>query len=214
MYLCVQLGISAYGLDGDNVRHGLCKNLGFTESDRAENVRRVAEVAKILADTGMITLASFISPFRQDRHEARRIHEQNNLKFFEIHVNTSLDICERRDPKQLYKKARSGMLKGFTGIDSVYETPEQPDLVLHAGTETKSQCIQKVLEFLYESRILPEKAMHQLCGPLVRELFVGGSEEDTCKQRLLSVASTNACVIALNEVDLQWTQVQIRFLKN
>ena len=118
----IQLGVPAYGLDGDNVRHGLCKNLGFSKHDRSENIRRVAEVSKLFAGMGVVSLVSFISPYRHDRDEARRIHEEENIPFLEVYVNTPLDVCESRDPKglllalfifidlipDLYKKARAG----------------------------------------------------------------------------------------------------------
>lgn len=105
--LLIQLGIPAYGLDGDNVRHGLCKNLGFSDDDRTENIRRVAEVSKLFADAGFVTLASFISPFRRDRDSARRTHEEGNLQFFEIYVSTNLETCESRDPKRKIKRSLS-----------------------------------------------------------------------------------------------------------
>ncbi|KAI6234592.1 Bifunctional 3'-phosphoadenosine 5'-phosphosulfate synthase [Aphelenchoides fujianensis] len=190
-------GIPAYGLDGDNVRHGLCKNLGFSQEERTENIRRVAEVSKLFADMGVITLASFISPFRRDREEARRVHEKDGLDFFEIHVSTPLEVCEARDPKKLYKKARSGEIAGFTGIDSVYEAPECPDLVLNASEESEAEC------FLYKKNILPEEAMHELCGPPVRELFV----TDEQKRAEVAARAADAPAVDLTLVDLQWLQV-------
>lgn len=117
----VDLGIPAYGLDGDNVRSGLNCNLGFSKEDRKENIRRVAEVAKLFADSGQICLCSFVSPFEEDRQMAREIHRQSKLTFFEVFVDTPLDVCEARDTKGLYKKAREGTIKGFTGIDQLYE---------------------------------------------------------------------------------------------
>uniref|UniRef100_A0A915CUL3 Adenylyl-sulfate kinase n=1 Tax=Ditylenchus dipsaci TaxID=166011 RepID=A0A915CUL3_9BILA len=179
----IHLGLPAYGLDGDNVRHGLCKNLGFKKDDRAENIRRVAEVSSYLQTWG-------------------KIHESDGLKFFEIHVNTPLHVCEERDTKKLYKKARAGELKGFTGIDSVYEIPEKPDLVLNCGSDTEAHCVQKVLQFLYDNNVLPEKAMHQLCGQPVHELFVS-PEEAATKSGHLEVTPS----IELTLVDLQWLQV-------
>ena len=116
----VSRGIPAYGLDGDNIRTGLNKNLGFAQEDREENIRRVAEVGKLFADSGVIALCSFVSPFRKDRELARELHEKAGLKFFEIYVNTSLEECEKRDVKGLYKKARAGIIKGnifcFTNV--------------------------------------------------------------------------------------------------
>jgi 3'-phosphoadenosine 5'-phosphosulfate synthase len=191
----IQLGIPSYGLDGDNVRHGLCKNLGFKSEDRSENIRRVAEVAKLFADAGVITLASFISPFQLDRDEARKIHESEGIAFFEIYVNTSIEVCERRDPKSLYKKARVGQIKGFTGIDSAYEVPTAPDLVLQAGEESEMTSLNKVLHFLYEHNVLSDRAMRQLCGQPIRELFTVEAEV------------VDAPEVQLTLVDLQWLQV-------
>jgi len=198
----IQLGIPCYGLDGDNVRHGLCKNLGFKNEERSENIRRVAEVSKLFADMGVITLASFISPFRSDREEARRIHEHDGINFLEIYVNTPLAVCEARDPKKLYKKARAGELRGFTGIDSEYEAPLNADLILNAGTETEAESIQRVLQFLYEKGILPETAMYQLCGQPVRQLFVIDEDEKLA----IIEESQGAPEIELSLVDLQWLQ--------
>lgn len=119
-----ECGKLAYTLDGDNVRHGLCKDLGFSAEDRSENIRRVAEVARLMNDAGLIVITSFISPFREDREQARRIIGE--ARFREIHLSTDLSICEQRDPKGLYKKARAGTLPEFTGISSPYEPPLQP----------------------------------------------------------------------------------------
>lgn len=120
----------AYLLDGDNVRHGLNADLGFSDADRAENVRRVGEVARLLADAGVVALVPVISPFRAGRASARMAHEEAELRFIEVFVDTPLEECERRDPKGLYVRARKGELTGMTGIDSPYEPPERPDLVL------------------------------------------------------------------------------------
>ncbi|MCR9255701.1 MAG: sulfate adenylyltransferase subunit CysN [Alphaproteobacteria bacterium] len=139
-------GKHTYLLDGDNVRHGLNKDLGFTDRDRVENIRRVAEVGRLMVDAGLITLVSFISPFRSEREMARALMDEG--EFVEIHVDTPLEICERRDPKGLYKKARSGKLKNFTGIDSDYEPPENPELVLKAGEKSVDQLVDQILEYL------------------------------------------------------------------
>jgi bifunctional enzyme CysN/CysC len=128
----IEAGIPAYRLDGDNLRHGLNANLGFSPEDRAENVRRTAEAAKLLADCGVIAIASLVSPYAEDRANARRIHDEAGIDFAEIFVDTSIEECERRDPKGLYAKARAGEITGFTGVDAPYEAPEQPDLVLGA----------------------------------------------------------------------------------
>ncbi|KRZ07379.1 Bifunctional 3'-phosphoadenosine 5'-phosphosulfate synthase 2 [Trichinella zimbabwensis] len=172
--LC-SVGLPAYGLDGDNMRHGICKNLGFSEEDREENIRRVAEVAKLFADLGIIALASFISPFERDRRRARKIHEDSGLIFIECFIDTPLEVCERRDPKGLYEKARVGKILDFTGIDSAYEVPENPELILHAAEETVIQCVQRVLQYLHERGIFPDEALMRL-GAKVRELFVDESE--------------------------------------
>ena len=139
-------GKRTYLLDGDNVRHGLNKDLGFTDEDRVENVRRVAEVGKLMVDAGLIVLASFISPFRSERDMARGLFEDG--EFVEIFVDTPLEICESRDPKGLYKKARSGELKNFTGIDSAYEAPEAPELVLKSGETDADQLADDIIVYL------------------------------------------------------------------
>ena len=139
-------GKRTYLLDGDNVRHGLNKDLGFTDEDRVENVRRVAEVGKLMVDAGLIVLASFISPFRSERDMARGLLEDG--EFVEIFVDTPLEICESRDPKGLYKKARSGELKNFTGIDSAYEAPEAPELVLKSGETDADQLADDIIVYL------------------------------------------------------------------
>lgn len=145
---------AAYVLDGDNIRHGLNKNLGFSAADREENIRRIGEVAKLFADAGLITIASFISPYAKDRDNARAVHEKAGLAFIECHVNTPIEICEKRDPKGLYKKARAGELKGFTGIDDPYEAPTKPELVLKAGEKELADCVADVLNFLEERGLL------------------------------------------------------------
>lgn len=145
---------AAYVLDGDNVRFGLNKNLGFSAEDRAENIRRIGEVAKLFADAGIITIASFISPYQRDRDEVRATHAAGNLSFIECHVNTPIEICEQRDPKGLYKKARAGEIKGFTGIDDPYEAPPSPELVLAAGQKSVEECVAEVLGYLEENGFL------------------------------------------------------------
>src|SRR5262245_58333462 len=126
----LELGRPAYVLDGDNLRHGLNADLGFTAADRAENVRRVGEVSRLLADAGLVVLAPVISPYRADRDRVRRAHGVAGLPFVEVFVDTPLELCERRDPKGLYRKARAGELTGMTGIDDPYEPPQQPEVVL------------------------------------------------------------------------------------
>uniref|UniRef100_A0AAQ4P516 3'-phosphoadenosine 5'-phosphosulfate synthase 2a n=1 Tax=Gasterosteus aculeatus aculeatus TaxID=481459 RepID=A0AAQ4P516_GASAC len=146
----VSHAIPCYSLDGDNIRHGLNKNLGFSAVDREENIRRIAEVAKLFADAGLVCVTSFISPFGKDRDEARKIHASAGLPFFEVFIHASLAVCEKRDVKGLYKKARAGEIKGFTGIDSDYERPEAPDLVLKTGELSVNECLHQVLELLKE----------------------------------------------------------------
>ena len=124
-------GRHAYILDGDNVRHGLNRDLGFTEADRIENIRRVAEVAKLMADAGLIVIVSFISPFRNERQLAREL--AGDIRFTEVYVDTPLEVCEARDPKGLYARARRGEIKNFTGLDSPFEAPEHPQIVLHGA---------------------------------------------------------------------------------
>jgi adenylylsulfate kinase len=143
-----QQGHAAYVLDGDNIRFGLNKNLGFSAADREENIRRIGEVAKLFADAGLVTVASFISPYRKDRDAARKVHEDAGLTFIECHVNTPIEVCEQRDPKGLYKKARAGEIKGFTGIDDPYEAPEKPEMVLAAGEKSVEECVAQVIEYL------------------------------------------------------------------
>ena len=147
----VQRGKHAYVLDGDNVRHGLNKNLGFSAEDRAENIRRIGEVAKLFADAGAITVTSFISPYRVDRDIARKLHAESELPFLEVYVECPLEEAEARDPKGLYKKARAGEIKGFTGIDDPYEAPETPELVVNTAELNLAESVQKVLAEL-ESR--------------------------------------------------------------
>lgn len=144
----LERGLLAYRLDGDNVRFGLNKDLGFSEADRTENIRRIAEVSKLFTDAGILTLSSFISPYRADRDAARAIFEEQGLPFFEVYVKVDLDVAESRDPKGLYKKARSGALKGFTGIDAPYEEPLKPELVLTTGDQAPEESVAKVLEML------------------------------------------------------------------
>jgi adenylylsulfate kinase len=125
-------GRLAYVLDGDNIRHGLNKNLGFSAADREENIRRIGEVAKLFADAGFIVMTAFISPYRKDRDMVRALHDAAGIPFVEVHLNTPIATCEQRDPKGLYKKARAGELKNFTGIDDPYEPPLKPELTVDA----------------------------------------------------------------------------------
>ena len=140
------LGYKTYTLDGDNVRHGLNNDLGFTDADRVENIRRVAEVAKLMVDAGLIVITAFISPFISERKYARQIFADN--EFIEVFVDAPIEVCEARDPKGLYKKARSGQLKNFTGIDSEYQKPPNPEIVLESSKKPPEELADYVLEYL------------------------------------------------------------------
>ena len=143
-----QRSINTYVLDGDNLRHGLNSNLGFAPEDRAENIRRVSEVAKLMADAGTVVITSFISPYRIDRRRARQVALQAGAEFVEIFVNAPLAICEQRDPKGLYGKARAGKLKGFTGIDAPYEPPEDPEIVVKTDKQSPQESVNQILDQL------------------------------------------------------------------
>ena len=146
------MGLHTYILDGDNVRMGLNKDLGFSPQDRTENIRRITEVAKLFADAGSIVLTAFISPYREDRDNARTIIGDND--FIEIFISADLSVCELRDPKGLYKKARSGEIKGFTGIDAPYEEPINPELVVETDKYNIEECAQIVVKYLIDKRII------------------------------------------------------------
>jgi adenylyl-sulfate kinase len=145
-------GRAAYLLDGDNLRHGLNGDLGFSAADRTENVRRAAEVARLFADAGLVSLVPLISPFRADRDRARAVHAEAGLPFIEVFVDTPLDECERRDPKGLYAKARAGELRGFTGIDDPYEPPVSADLVLRPDEGEPDAQADRVVALVAQSR--------------------------------------------------------------
>jgi len=145
-------GIRTYVLDGDNVRHGLNVNLGFSPEDRKENIRRIAEVAKLMVDAGLVVLACFISPYREDREAVRKLFDGDN--FTEVYVKCSVEECERRDPKGQYKKARAGTIKNYTGISSPYEEPEKPELLIDTEKMTLEDSVQKVLDFLGEKQLI------------------------------------------------------------
>ncbi|XP_067621692.1 bifunctional 3'-phosphoadenosine 5'-phosphosulfate synthase [Eurosta solidaginis] len=195
----VQRGIPAYGLDGDNIRTGLNKNLGFTQADREENIRRVGEVAKLFADSGVIAICSFISPFSADREIARRIHKDADLKFYEVFVDTPLAVCESRDVKGLYKKARQGVLKGFTGIAQEYQRPENPELIINTDGYTIKESAKALIKLLETEGIIPKMKSHE---NEIAELFV----EPSMKAAFLHEAKTLKS-IPITEVDLQWIQV-------
>ena len=150
----VQQGIHAYRLDGDNIRHGLNKNLGFSREDREENIRRIGEVSRLFADSGCIAITAFISPYVVDSDNARRLHRETNLPFFEVFVDAPVEVCEQRDPKGQYKKARAGEIKGFTGVDDPYEPPPKPELVLDTAGMSVAECVQASLDMLAQSNVL------------------------------------------------------------
>lgn len=147
-----QLGAKTYVLDGDNVRHGLCGDLGFSDKDRNENIRRIGEVSKLFIDAGVIALCAFISPFRADRQRARELVDEGD--FIEIHVKCPLEVCETRDPKGLYQKARAGLIKGYTGISSPYEEPENPEIVLDTSVQNINECVEQIIDYLTKKEIL------------------------------------------------------------
>jgi adenylylsulfate kinase len=160
-----QDGCRTFVLDGDNVRHGLSSNLGFSEVDRHENIRRIGEAAKLMMEAGVITLTAFISPFRRDREAARGLMPHGD--FLEIYCNASLEVCEARDAKGLYKRARVGEIKNYTGIDSPYEEPLTPELVVETGTQPLRACVDQVLDLLRERGVLPDRkgpAIHKKLG--------------------------------------------------
>jgi adenylylsulfate kinase len=143
------IGIHTYLLDGDNIRHGLNRDLGFSEADRVENIRRIGEVAKLFVDSGTIVLSAFISPFIKDREQVRELVEAN--EFIEVFVDTPLEVCESRDPKGLYKKARLGEIKNFTGIDSPYEKPCTPEIHLINDKANINDNVDKILDYLIQN---------------------------------------------------------------
>jgi bifunctional enzyme CysN/CysC len=143
-----QRAMHTYVLDGDNIRHGLNSNLGFSPEDRVENIRRVSEVAKLMADAGAVVITAFISPYRMDRRRAREIALEGNAEFIEVFVDAPLEVCERRDPKNLYKKARAGEIREFTGIDAPYEAPEDPEIVVRTDEQTVDESVATILEQL------------------------------------------------------------------
>jgi len=140
-----QIGCSTFVIDGDNVRHGLCSDLGFSDTDRVENIRRVGEVAGLFVQAGVLTLTAFISPFREDRARVRHILGDD---FIEVHCDTSLDVCEARDVKGLYRRARAGEIADFTGISSPYEAPDSPEIRVNTGGDSLDVCVQQVVDFL------------------------------------------------------------------
>lgn len=149
------MGVRTYVFDGDNVRHGLCGDLGFNIEDRAENLRRIAEMVRLFLDAGILSLTAFISPLSEDRQKIREIIGPED--FIEIYCNCPLEICEQRDVKGLYKKAREGKIKNYTGISSPYELPSNPDLALDTGSQSLPECVDLIIDYLFAKKVIPEK---------------------------------------------------------
>ena len=149
-----ELGKLSYRLDGDNIRLGINRNLGFSAEDRTENIRRIGEISKLFVDAGLLVLSSFISPYRQDRDQVRILHRDAGFEFIEIHVDCSLDVAEQRDPKGLYKKARAGQIKNFTGIDDPYEEPESPEIHLRTDRMTLAEEVEIIVNYMKANGII------------------------------------------------------------
>lgn len=191
-----KFNIPAIHLDGDGLRKGLNSNLGFSKEDRRENIRRVAEVAALCAQNGMISLVSLISPYAEYRLAARNTHDNLKLKFYEVYVNTPIEICEVRDPKQLYRAARQGDIENFTGVSSPYEPPTCPDLLIESGIYAIEECRNKVLRLLVDQRIVPSAVL----DPVDRHQPI------TQKIDLLE-ASKLLPRVSINKISLEWAQV-------
>jgi adenylylsulfate kinase len=146
-------GVHAFVLDGDNVRHGLNKDLGFSPEDRTENIRRIGEVAKLFTESGTVTITAFISPYRDDRNQVRALMSDGD--FHEVFVDCALDVCEQRDPKGLYKKARAGQIPEFTGISAPYEAPEKPELVIPSDRQSVAESVGQLIRHLEKTGIIP-----------------------------------------------------------
>ncbi len=155
-YKLHSLGVHTYVLDGDNIRHGLNSDLGFSPEDRQENIRRIGEVAKLFVDAGLVVLVSFISPYRRDRKRARSLVEPG--EFIEVYVKCPLEVAEQRDPKGLYKKARAGIIQEFTGISAPYEEPENPEIVVETDKLSVEESVEKIFKYLVNNGILKEDA--------------------------------------------------------
>jgi adenylylsulfate kinase len=145
-------GCSTYPLDGDNVRHGLCADLTFSPEDRTENIRRIGEMVKLFVDSGKIVIAAFISPYRKDRNKVRSLLQPG--QFFEIFVECPLDVCASRDPKGIYKKAMDGLIKEFTGITAPYETPSNPEMIIHSAEEEAQEAAKRVIDLLQKFEVI------------------------------------------------------------
>jgi len=145
-------GIKNYVLDGDNIRHGLNRDLGFSPNDRAENIRRIGEVAALFVDAGLIVLTAFISPYREDRRNVRMLCREN--EFIEVYVKCKLEECERRDPKGMYKKARAGQIKEFTGISADYEEPDNPEIIIETDKFPIDACLEQLIDYLVKNKYI------------------------------------------------------------
>ncbi|MES9992539.1 MAG: adenylyl-sulfate kinase [Candidatus Thiodiazotropha sp.] len=152
-----QRGCRTYVFDGDNVRHGLCRDLGFSTDDRTENIRRIGEMAKLFVDAGVIALTAFISPIREDRARARGLFPHGD--FIEVYINCPLEVCETRDVKGLYKKARAGEIPNFTGISSPYEPPNKPEITIETQDRSVSECVNELVEALEKRGVIPNKVV-------------------------------------------------------
>jgi adenylylsulfate kinase len=152
-YRLNQRGVRSFVLDGDNIRMGLNKGLGFSPNDRKENIRRIGEVAKLFTNAGVVNVTAFISPYREDRDQARSVQEEGD--FIEVYVACSLETCESRDPKGLYKKARAGQIPEFTGISAPYEEPTQPELVVRTDENSVEECVDQILAYLESKDAIP-----------------------------------------------------------
>jgi len=150
-----EYGAHTFILDGDNIRHGLCSDIDFSEAGRKENIRRIGEVAKLFVDGGTLVLTAFISPFREDRDSVRRLLPDGD--FIEVYCACALDVCESRDVKGLYKRARAGEIKDFTGIDSPYEVPNNPEIIVDTGAVSLSECVDQVIGYLIHNNIITDK---------------------------------------------------------
>ncbi|KAJ1900771.1 Adenylyl-sulfate kinase [Kickxella alabastrina] len=147
-------GINAYRLDGDNIRFGLNKNLGFSPEDRTENIRRISEVSKLFADSSAIAITSFISPYRSDRDSARKLHQDAGIPFVEVFADVPVSVAEERDPKGLYKKARAGEIKEFTGISAPYEAPESPEIHIRTDQKSIAEAVEQIFAYLVANQLI------------------------------------------------------------
>ncbi|KAL8793532.1 MAG: hypothetical protein Q9195_003905 [Heterodermia aff. obscurata] len=176
---------AAYRLDGDNIRFGLNKDLGFSETDRNENIRRIAEVALLFADSCTLALTSFISPYRADRLLARKLHEERGIKFVEVYVQVSVEEAERRDPKGLYKKARAGEIKDFTGVSAPYEEPEGAEIVIRSGETGVEEACRQILSYLEGERLIEKSSAEGASEVENRMGEAGGGGKDVTANNMM-----------------------------